>query len=95
MPFAVNEQGRLKKTQVLDHIIKMKNMARKKTHSIELRHKKQNEETFINYLVEEKKNEKIEKQKLKMSRLSESGMMAKGSGMITAVSEEEKDKKGN
>ena len=39
----------------------MKNDARKKTRSIELRHKKQNEETFINYLVEKKKTEKIEK----------------------------------
>lgn len=30
-----------------------------------------------------------------MSRLSESGMMAKGSGMITAISEEDYEKKGD
>ena len=53
-PYPTDERGRLKKTQVLDHIIKLKRDNSKKIEKIITEKKKQNEETFINYLLEKK-----------------------------------------
>ena len=53
-PYPTDERGRLKKTQVLDHIIKLKRDNSKKIEKIYTEKKKQNEETFINYLMEKK-----------------------------------------
>ena len=70
-PFPTDERGRLKKTQVLDHIIKLKRDTSKKIEKIELEKKKENEETFINYLLEKRQIEKEEKRRLKLKREGE------------------------
>ena len=65
-PYPIDEKGRLKKTQVLDHIIKMKKDVNRKNEHVKEEIKKRNEETFVNYLLEKKQQEKVEKRKLKL-----------------------------
>ena len=65
-PYPIDEKGRLKKTQVLDHIIKMKRDVNRKNDNIKEHNKKKNEETFVNYLLEKKQQEKVEKRKLRL-----------------------------
>jgi len=60
-PFPTDESGRLKKTQVLDHIIKLKKNNLKRNENVKERKKIQNEATFVNYLLKKKALEKEEK----------------------------------
>ena len=77
-PYPIDERGRLKKTQVLDHIIKLKRDTSKKIEKIESDRKQQNEETFINYLLEKKQIQKEEKRRIKLKREGE----ARGSNRV-------------
>ena len=52
--FPTTERGRLHKTMVLDHIITMKRNTEKRNESLMNEKKKQNEETFIKYLIDKK-----------------------------------------
>lgn len=70
-PFPINEDGRFKKTQVLDHIIKIKRDTIKRNSVIMEEHKKKNEDVFVNYLLTKKEEERQEKRALQMRRESE------------------------
>ena len=70
-PFPTDERGRFKKTQVLDHIIKIKKNNLKRNESVKERKKVENEATFVNYLLKKKAVEKEQKRKLKLCRESE------------------------
>ena len=79
-PYPTDEKGRLKKTQVLDHIINMKKGISRKNEKILEEKKNKNEETFITYLLEKRANEKAEKRKMRLQRASQANF-----GSITGL----------
>lgn len=70
-PFETTERGRDRKTQVLDHIIKLKKESIKRAESIKQIKSKKNEDNFVNYLLEKRAKEKQMKQMLRLKRESE------------------------
>ena len=50
MPYPIDESGRKKKTEVMDHIIKIKKNIQKKNDDIREQQKHQNEEMFMKYI---------------------------------------------
>ena len=86
-PFPTDEKGRLKKTQVMDHIIKMKRDVNRKNQSLQEEKKKQNEETFVNYLLEKKQQEKEEKRKMRLMQQSGASIQAAPRTIEEAIEE--------